>query len=144
MSELQLTASQRRRLEQQLRSTQNADLFRRTLAVLEAADGRPVAEIAQLVRISRVSVYHWIDRYDQDRDPACLADHRGGNRPSLWTEELQAILRSSLGQRPDHFGYQAVEWTVALLQEHLARWTGVRPAATTIRRQLHAFGYAWK
>jgi transposase len=144
MSELQLTASQRRRLEQQLRSTQDASLFRRILAVLEAADGRSVAEIAHLVRTSRVSVYHWIDRYDQDRDPACLADHRGGNRPSLWTEELQAVLRSSLGQRPDHFGYQAVEWTVALIQEHLARWTGTRPAATTIRRRLHAFGYVWK
>jgi transposase len=144
MSELQLTASQRRRLEQQLRSTHDAGLFRRTLAVLEAASGRPIAEIARLLRTSRVSVYHWIERYDQARDPTCLADHRGGNRPSPWTEELQAVLRCSLGQRPDHFGYQAVEWTVALLQDHLARWAGERPSATTIRRQLHALGYVWK
>jgi transposase len=144
MSELQLTASQRRLLEQQLRSTRDAGLFRRTLAILEAASGRSIAEIARLLRTSRVSVYHWIDCYDQARDPTCLADHRGGNRPSLWTEELQAVLRSSLGQRPDHFGYQAVEWTVALLQEHLALWAGERPAATSIRRQLHALGYVWK
>ena len=144
MSELHLTASQRRRLEQQLRSTRDAGFFRRTLAVLEAAGGRSIAEIARLLRTSRVSVYHWIDCYDRTRDPTCLADHRGGNRPSLWTEELQAVLRSSLGQRPDHFGYQAVEWTVALLQEHLARWAGESPAATSIRRQLHAMGYVWK
>jgi transposase len=144
MSELHLTASQRRRLEQQLRSTRDAGFFRRTLAVLEAAGGRSIAEIARLLRTSRVSVYHGIDCYDRTRDPTCLADHRGGNRPSLWTEELQAVLRSSLGQRPDHFGYQAVEWTVALLQEHLARWAGESPAATSIRRQLHAMGYVWK
>jgi transposase len=61
MSEIELTASQRRRLEQQLRSTRDAALFRRTLAVLEAVGGRSIAEIARLLRTSRVSIYHWID-----------------------------------------------------------------------------------
>ena len=143
MSELRLTAPQRRRLEQQLRSTRDADLFRRTMAVLEAADGRSISEIARL-RASRVSVYHWVARYEGARDPTCLADHRGGNRPSLWTEELRTALRSSLEQQPERFGYQAVDWTVALLREHLAFWAGERPAAISIRRQLHDLGYVWK
>jgi transposase len=144
MSGLRLTAPQRRRLEQQLRATHDAGLFRRTLAILEAAEGRPVAAIARLLRTSRVSIYHWIDCYERDRDPACLADFRGGNHPSVWSEELQAVLAASLGQRPDHFGYPAGAWTVPLLQEHLARWGGERPSATSIRRQLHALGYVWK
>ena len=144
MSGLRLAASQRRRLEQQLRTTPDAGLFRRTLAVLEAADGRSIAETARLLRTSRVSVYHWIERYDCARDPDCLADSRGGNHPSLWTEELQSLLSASLGERPDDLGYQAVEWTVPLLQEHLARCGGERPSATSIRRQLHALGYVWK
>jgi hypothetical protein len=55
MSELHLTASQRRRLEQQLRSTRDAGFFRRTLAVLEAAGGRSIAEIARLLRGNLVS-----------------------------------------------------------------------------------------
>jgi transposase len=144
MSGLRLTASQRRRLEQQLRAARDAGLFRRTLAILEAADGRPIAEIARLLRTSRVSIYHWIECYGRARDPACLVDSRGGNRPSAWTEELQSALGASLGQRPDHFGYQAVEWTVPLLREHLARWCEGRPSTTSIRRQLHALGYVWK
>jgi transposase len=144
MSGLRLTSSQRRGLEQQLRATHDAGLFRRTLAILEAADGRPIAEIARLLRTSRVSVYNWIACYERQRAPACLADSRGGNYPSAWSEELRAALTASLGQRPDHFGYQAVEWTVPLLQEHLARWGGERPSATSIRRQLHELGYAWK
>jgi transposase len=144
MSGLHLTSAQRRRLEQQLRATRDVGLYRRTLAILEAASGRSVAEIARLLRTSRVAVYRWIGCYDRARDPICLADHRGGNRPSLWTEEFQAALRSCLGQRPDHFGYQAVEWTVPLLQEHLENWGGERPSATSIRRQLHALGYVWK
>jgi len=111
MSALRLTASQRRRLERQLRTTKDAGLFRRTLAVLEADARRPIAAIARLLRTSRVSVYHWVGVYDQARDPACLADRRGGNHPTLWGEGLQAALVDSLGRRPDHFGYAAVGWT---------------------------------
>jgi transposase len=144
MSGLQLTAAQRRRLEQQLRATRDAGLYRRTLAILEAADGRPIAELARLLRASRRSVHYWIESFEDARDPTCLADHRGGNHPSLWTEELRAALQASLERRPDQFGYRAVEWTVPLLREHLARRAGQRPSATSIRRQLHDSGYVWK
>lgn len=144
MSSLQLTAAQRRRLEQQLHHAKDAILYRRTLAVLEAAAGRSIADIARLLRTSRVSVHHWIASYDQDRQPTSLADRRGGNHPSVWTEELQAALIASLQRRPDHFGYAALEWTVPLLQEHLQRWRGACLSQTSIRRQLHQRRYVWK
>jgi transposase len=139
-----LTAAQRRRLEPQLQATRDARLYRRTPAILEAADGSPVAEVARLLRTSRRSVHYWIESYPSARDPTCLADHRGGNHPSQGTEELQAALRASLERRPDQLGYQAVEWTVPLLQEHLAECAGQRPSATSVRRQLRASGYVWK
>jgi transposase len=144
MSRLQLTAAERRHLEAQLRGISDAGLFRRTLAVLEAAAGRSIADIAQLLRTSRVSVYHWIDCFEREHDPADLADRRGGNRPTLWTEELQATLAATLQRRPTHFGYQALEWTVPLLQEHLENWQGDRVSPTSIRRQLHEMKYVWK
>jgi transposase len=144
MSDIPLTPSQRRRLEQQLRATPDAGVYRRTLAVLEAAGGRPVSEIARLLRTSRPSVYHWLEDFRSSRDPGSLADQRGGNPPTLWTGELQALLAASLEEPPDHFGYQAVEWTVPLLQEHLARGSGTRPSLRSIRRQLHQQGYVWK
>src|SRR3954471_23462639 len=121
MSGLRLTAAQRRGLERQLRSTHDAGLYRRTLAVLEAADGRPVAEIARLLRTSRVAVYRWIESYDIARKTDCLVDSRGGNHPSVWTEELRTILSDELVRRPEHFGYRVIEWKVPLLQEHVAR-----------------------
>jgi transposase len=144
MSKLHLTATQQRRLEQQLRATQEVGLFRRTLAVLEAGVGRPIAEIARLLRTTRVSVHHWIQCYQESRDPRSLADSRGGNHPTLWTEELVAALTASLARRPESFGYQAVEWTVPLLQDHLQRWTGERPSTNAIRQQLHELDYVWK
>jgi transposase len=144
MSGLRLTAAQRRRLEQQLRTTRDAGLYRRTLAILEAAGGRPVSEVARLLRTSRRSVHYWIEAYEQARDPSSLADHRGGNHPPLWTEDLRSALHTSLERRPDHFGYKAIAWTVPLLQEHLARCTGLQPSSTSIRRELHASGHVWK
>jgi transposase len=144
MNRLRLTDAQRRRLEQQLRGTADAGLFRRTLAVLEAGAGRPIAEIARMLRTSRVSVYDWIACYEQARDPTALADQRGGNHPSLWNEELQAALVASLQRRPEQFGYQAVEWTVPLLREHLQRWCEQGLSETSVRRQMHDLGYVWK
>jgi transposase len=144
MNNLLLSATQRHQLEHQLRGATDAGLFRRTLAVLEAASGRPIAEIARLLRTSRVSVYHWIDCYEQNHDPADLADERGGNYPTVWTEDLQAALVASLQRRPTDFGYQALQWTVGLLQEHLENWRGERISTTSIRRQLRALDYVWK
>src|SRR5262249_14956404 len=144
MSSLRLTDTQRRRLEQQLRDTPDVGLYRRTLAILEAAGGRPIAEIARRLRTSRVSVYRWVECYRQARDPMALTGQRGGNPPSLWTEELQAALVASFPRRPEEFGYQAVEWTVPLLREHLERWCPEGLSDTTVRRQMRDLGYVWK
>jgi transposase len=144
MSELPLTTRQRNRLEVQLKTTHNAGLFRRTLAVLEVARGTPVTEVARLLRTSRVSVHHWVACYLQDHDPTALADHRGGNHPSVWTEDLRAALRECLGQPPDRFGYQAVSWTVGLLQQQLSPLCEEGLSTRTIRRQLNVLGYVWK
>src|SRR5436309_9277772 len=105
MPTLTLTPPQRTLLEGQLLATRDAGVFRRTLAVLEVAAGRPVAEVARLLRTSRVSVHHWIAGFERARDPVALIDRRGGNHPTLWTEDLQAALVASLQRRPDHFGY---------------------------------------
>jgi transposase len=144
MRDLALTANQRRALERQLRGTRDAGVYRRTLAILEVDAGRPIVEVARLLRTSRPSIYHWIDWYAEDRDPKQLLDERGGNHDTVWTAERQARLEASLAQPPDHFGYQAVEWTVPLLREHLARSGTPPPSATSIRRQLWVLGYVWK
>lgn len=144
MSELHLTTQQRRRLEAQLKVTRDAGLFRRTLAVLEVARGRSITEVARLLRTSRVSVHHWVACYAQDHDPGALVDHRGGNYPTVWTENLQAALRECLGQPPERFGYQAISWTVGLLQQQLAPLCEGGLSTRTIRRQLDVWGYVWK
>jgi transposase len=144
MHNFRLTAVQRRLLEQQLQDTRDAGVFRRTLAVLEAAQGRSVTEIARLLRSSRPSIYQWLHAYRRAGDPESLAEHRGGNHRTLWTPALRALLASSLAQPPDTWGYLVVEWTVPLLQEHLARQAGVRPSEDALLQELDRQGYVWK
>jgi transposase len=145
MSRLSLTSFQRRRLQRQLQHTHDAHLYRRTLAILEVSRGKPVAQVAQSLGVTRRSIYYWIEHYREAFDPTALVEDDRPGRPSLWTEDLTALLRTLLvDHTPDRLGYAAVDWTAALLQEHLEHCTGQRLSETTIRRELHRLGYVWK
>jgi transposase len=63
MEGLKLTWWQRHRLQEQLKATQEAHLYRRTLAVLEVGRGRSMAQVAQALDVTRQSVYNWIASY---------------------------------------------------------------------------------
>lgn len=144
MSELKLTAQQRHRLQAQLRQTPDARVYRRTLALLEVAQGRPVAQVADFLGVTRQSIYNWIATYTLTHDSAALCDDLRSGRPSLWTEDTRAWLGSLLEQSPDFFGYPAVNWTVPLLAEQLQHCTGQAFSGDTLRRELDRLGYVWK
>jgi transposase len=145
MDRLTFTGWQRRRLERQLRGAKDAALYRRTLALLEVARGKPVAEVAGMLGVSRPSIYNWAVAYAAaDHDPAGLADGDRPGRPSVWTDDRRATRGAALGRPPDRVGYPAVNWTIPLLQEHLDHGCDQRPGANTIRRELHRLGYVWE
>ena len=144
MIPLKLTRWERFRLQRQLQDTGDARVYRRTLAVLEASRGPSVAQIAQMLGVTRQSVYNWIAAYAAAPDPDSLVDADRSGRPSSWTEGLRGLLRSLFTQAPDQLGYFAVNWTVPLLQEQLEHQTGHWLAEDTIRRELDRLGYVWK
>jgi transposase len=109
MDDLTLTGWQRRRLERQLRTAHDARLYRRTLAVLEVARGKSVAEVARSLGVTRRSVYYWIDAYGEAYDPAVLHGGYRSGRPSLWTQPEQALVGVLLRQSPQDLGYAAVD-----------------------------------
>lgn len=144
MSELKLTHWQRLQLQRQFQQTKDARVCRRTLAVLEYGQGRPMAEIARMMGVTRQSVYNWVDAYSHDHDPTALCDDERSGRPTRWTEPLQTQLQTLMGQTPDQLGYFAVNWTAPLLREHLERRTRQGLSEDTIRRELDRLGYVWK
>jgi transposase len=141
---LTLAASQQRRLRTQLDQTEDARVYRRTLAILEAARGIPLAQIARTLGVSRRIVYYWLQAFVQRYDPADLCREDRAGRPTLWTEEARALLQQLLADAPAAWGYAAAAWTVPLLQEQLRHATGQSFSDDTIRRELHRLGYVWK
>jgi transposase len=144
MGTLLLTTWQRRRLERQLRGTHDARVYRRTLAVLEVAHGEPVSAVARRLRVTPRVVYYWVEAYARGHDPDALRDRGRSGRPRLLAREDRAQLLELLRQSPPDLGYFATEWTVPLLQGHLARRTGRRLSEDTLRRELHRLDYSWK
>src|SRR5258707_3451069 len=144
MDNLTLTYWQRRRLEQQLRSTHDARVYRRTLAVLEVASGQSVGSVASRLRVTPRTVYHWLAAYARDRDPAALADGDRSGRPTLLDQPQREQLLELLGKSPQDLGYPDTTWTVPLLGRHLQRHAGLLPSADTLRRELQRLRYSWK
>jgi transposase len=144
MTTLKLTAWQRRCLERQLLATHDVRVYRRTLAVLEVAQGQSVASVARCLRVTPRVVYFWVRAYSQGHDPDALRDAHRCGRPHLLSQEDRDHLFEFLQHAPQDFDNDATAWTVDLLQEHLYRCTGKYLSQDTLRRELHQLDYVWK
>jgi transposase len=142
--DLDLTRKEYRRLEAYLQDAPSTRVYRKVLAVLAVQDGTPVAEVAQVLRVHRLSVYNWLRAYDEARDPAALSDRYHGSRSPSWSAEIMATLQEAMEQSPDAWGYRAVNWTSPLLREHVEKSTGLKTSERTVRRLLHTLKYVWK
>jgi transposase len=143
MSLLSLTPRQRSRLLAQLRRTRDARVYRRTLALLQLDAGFPVAHVARLHAVDRRSIYHWIGRYAQSHDPRALVNREGSGRPTVWSEDLEALLRNILRADPQQLGFPDSTWSVPLLARVLSL-SGHPMSPSTIRRELFRLGVVWK
>lgn len=144
MDSLTLTYWQRRRLEQQLNSTHDARVYRRTLAVLEVTSGEPVASVARRLRVSPRSVYNWLAAYGDDHRPDALVDRDRSGRPTLLDQPQRDRLRDLLVRSPQDLDYPDTTWTVPLLRQRLQEHTAVTPSEDTLRRELRRLRYSWK
>lgn len=144
MDPLTLSYWQRRRLEEQLTSTHDARVYRRTLAVLEVTSGEPVPSVARRLRVSPRSVYNWLTAYSADHSPENLADRDRSGRPTLLDQPQRDRLGDLLAQSPQDLGYPDTTWTVPLLRQHLQEHTALKPSEDTLRRELRRLRYSWK
>jgi transposase len=144
MSEIQLTVAQRELLQACVETAPSMGFYRRAVAILALDEGRSVGEAAELLGVSRQSVYNWMQTYEQSPQPEALCDHYGGGRPSFWTEQLERVLRDALHRRPEDLGYLGMNWTVPLLRAYLHDETDSWLSEDTLRRELQRLGYVWK
>jgi len=144
MGLIRLTPRQRRGVRDRLGRAADAGTYRRLLALLELDRGRTAAEVADLLRVTRQTVYNRAAAFAADPDPAALRPRHGGGHPGCWTPALRAALLAALGKRPADLGYPGANWTVPLLRAYLGRAGGRDLSDDTVRRELDRLGYVWK
>jgi transposase len=144
MNGIRLTAAQERQLRETLQHTHDVRQYRRSLAVLECARGKPVDEVAQSLQVTRQIIHNWVTRFRRAGRCGALADrpHPGRRRRADGT--VDTFLQELMAVQPTQCGYHATHWTVPLLQDQLRQHLNQAFCDETIRRMLHRLGYVWK
>jgi putative transposase len=117
----------------------DARLVPRYQAILWGMEGRSVAEIVALLRVSRATVERWGRRFNQ-AGLAGLRPGRSPGRPRRLTEAQRQALGAALRQ-PAHEvagdGVPSARWWGRRIQDYVARTTGWRPGKSVVYEWLH-------
>jgi len=147
MTSLTLNDRLRGELEDLLTHTSSAKERCRAQAVLWLAEGQPVEAIAELLHVSRQTVYNWAERFQQRERldlRARLLDAPRSGRPPTVGGIIDPLIAEVIDQDPRTLGYRSTVWTAALLIQHLKHTHGIDVSRTSIRLALERLRIRWK
>jgi transposase len=146
MNVFRLTACQYGELEGLLHASGGHEQ-RRAQALLWLAQGFPVQEIADLLGITRQTVYNWADRF-RDRTEGSLrerlADAARSGRPPTGKGVIDPLIAAVIEQSPQEFGLRAAAWTAPVLCQYLQQLHDIAVSRKTVSRALDRLGLHWK
>lgn len=144
--EFSLNARERSALETIVSQSKDVRQLKRAQALLALAAGEAVSAVARRWQVARNTVYNWIQRFQErpGTPETRLVDAQRSGRPADLIESIREALPALLESKPTNLGYRQAEWTVDLLQAHLAEHHGIDASDRTIRDALHGLGYRWK
>jgi transposase len=118
----------------------------RAQALLWLAQGKPVEEVAELLQVTRQTVYNWIQRFQERSGDVGtrLSDAPRSGRPLVGNGELDALIAAVIGQDPRPFGYNSTGWTAPLLVGYLEDYHGLEVSRKTVSRAIERLGLRWK
>jgi transposase len=115
----------------------------RSQIILLSTSGFSVPDIAEIQDTSDVTIYKWLDRFDED-GPDGLYDLPRSGRPPKVDEAVNEAIEETMSEPPTEQGYNFTFWTVPLLTEHLQQITDKQFCTETIRNALHGLGFRWR
>jgi transposase len=119
----------------------NARHAKRAKALLGLHHGKSVQQVADETGLSRQAIYNlqkrFVERRDQ-REHERVKDAQHTGRPPKKQRMVSRIINKLLRRKPRHYGYEAEEWTVAMLHEQVEKETGASVSRRTIRRAWNA------
>jgi transposase len=142
-----LTDRQRSELEYLVGHTPLAKERSRAQAILWLAEGRPVEEVADLLGVSRQTVYNWVGRFTRRGGAdlrARLLDAPRSGRPPTASGVIDPLIAAVIDRDPRGFGYHSTVWTAPLLMRHLKQVHGVEVSRRSIGPALDRLRVRWK
>src|SRR2546423_4642990 len=137
MSLLLLSDRQRGELQELLSHTPLAKERCRAQALLWIAEGTDVAEIAELLDVSRQTIYNWLSRFQERADSdlrARLLDAPRLGRPRAAGGTVDELIAAVIDGDPRPLGYRATVWTAPLLCRYLRDHHGIEVSGKTVSR----------
>ena len=148
MSELiKLSYRERSRLELLLKSSPSARVVHRAQALLLLGDGEPVAEVAELLRVSRQTLYNWVTRFNQRSGQSVverLADGARSGRPATAAGVIDSLIDAVIDSDPRDYAYNSTVWTAGLLRGYLAEAHRQEVSRRSVSAALARLGIRWK
>lgn len=128
-------------LERLARTDPDGQVRWRAQCLVVVAQSRTQQDAARLVSVDPRTLARWRQRFVAEGRNG-LADRPRLGRPTKVPEEARQLITTVLDELPTEHGYATATWTLADLQDLLARkgWT---VALTTVARTLHAMGYRY-
>jgi transposase len=146
MSPRQLSAQDRLAL-QQLLADPLAKEHRRVQALLWLAAGQSVEQVADVLGVSRRTVYYWAERFEQRRDldlDARLADAPRSGRPPTALGIIDPFIAAVIDLDPRKLGYRNTGWTNRLLRQYLREVHGLSVSPKSVSLALARLEIRWK
>jgi transposase len=147
MALLSLSDRRRGELEDLVSRTPLAKERCRAQALLWLAEGADVAEIAELLHVSRQTIDNWLGRFqgraELDLRERLLDAPRLG-RPRSAGGTVDELVAAVIDGDPRQLGYHATVWTAPLLSQYLRDRHGIKVSDRTVRRAIDRLGLIWK
>ena len=123
-----LSDHERQQLEELVVRPTQVTVLHRAQALLWLHTGESVAEVAQRLRVSRCTIYNWVQGF-QDTHTADIRQRLTASLPHDQAQAVRArlepLLRAVIDHDPHEFGYHAPVWTATLLSQYLWQEHGI-------------------
>jgi transposase len=147
MALLSLSNRRRGELEDLVSRTPLAKERCRAQALLWLAEGSDVAGVAELLHVSRQTIYHWLSRFQGRAEldlRARLLDAPRPGRPRAAGGTIDELVAAVIDGDPRPLGYHATVWTAPLLSRYLRDHHGIEVSDRTVSRAIDRLGLRWK
>lgn len=144
---IKLNYKERSELEALLKSRASGEILQRAQALLLLDEEESAADVAELLRVSRQTVYNWAARFEQraERTPTeRLADAPRSGRPVTARGVIEPLIDSVIDSDPRDYGYNSTVWTADLLRGYLRDRHQEEVGLRSVGYALSRLGLRWK